>query len=235
MRECALRILALETTEKIGSLAAMDDGKLLADLELSRHQRSAQSLAPTLRSLLDRVGWRPSDVDLVAVTIGPGSFTGLRVGVTTAKMLAYVAGADILGVDTLETIAAGAPGNVTSLWAAVDAQRGEVVAGPFQRDQDGWFRPSSPAKLVEIDAWLAALPAGTVITGPVLRKLSNRVPSQLNPLDPQSWPPKAATVARVAARDYAAGRRDDVWKLVPRYSRRSAAEEKLERKEANGG
>jgi len=214
-----LRILALETTERIGSLAAMDDGKLLADLELSRHQRSAQSLAPTLRSLLDRVGWRPSDVDLVAVTIGPGSFTGLRVGVTTAKMLAYVAGADILGVDTLETIAAGAPGNVTSLWAAVDAQRGEVVAGPFQRDQDGWFR-------LEIDAWLAALPAGTVITGPVLRKLSNRVPSQLNPLDPQSWPPKAATVARVAARDYAAGRRDDVWKLVPRYSRRSAAEER---------
>jgi len=230
IREFALRILALETTEKAGSVAAACDGNLLAELELSHQQRSAQSLAPTLRALLVQAGWRPADVDLVAVAIGPGSFTGLRIGVTTAKVFAYVAGADILGVATLETIAAGAPGHVTSLWAAVDAQRGEVVAGSFQRDPDGWFRPSSPARLVEIDAWLAGLSAGTVITGPVLRKLSGRVPSQVTPLAPEFWSAKAAAVARLAARDYAAGRRDDPWTLVPRYCRRSAAEEKWERR-----
>ncbi|HUT12679.1 MAG TPA: tRNA (adenosine(37)-N6)-threonylcarbamoyltransferase complex dimerization subunit type 1 TsaB [Thermoguttaceae bacterium] len=224
----------METTEKAGSVAAVCDGNLLTELELSRRQRSAQSLAPTLRVLLDRVGWRPADVDLVAVAIGPGSFTGLRIGVTTAKVFAYVAEADILGVDTLETIAAGAPENVTSLWVAVDAQRGEVVAGSFQRDPDGWFRLSGPARLVEIDAWLAGLPAGSIITGPILRKLSDRVPSHVTPLAPEYWSAKAATVARLAARDYAAGRRDDAWKLVPRYSRRSAAEEKWERKQRDG-
>ena len=224
-----MRILALETTEKIGSLAAMQDGNLLADMELSRQQRTAQSLAPGMKTLLEQIGWRPQQVDLVAVTIGPGSFTGLRVGLTAAKVFAYAAGADVLGVDTLETIAAGAPSDVATLSVAVDAQRGDVVAGSFRRGDGGWFEPVAAAELVAIDTWLGRLAPGTVISGPVLRKLADRVPAQVTLLDPQYWRPKAATVARLAGRDYAAGRRDDLWKLVPRYSRRSAAEEKRDR------
>jgi tRNA threonylcarbamoyladenosine biosynthesis protein TsaB len=179
-----------------------------------------------MQLLLRQVGWRPDEVDLVAVTSGPGSFTGLRVGVTTAKVFAYAVGAAILGVDTLETIAARAPGEVQILSAAVDAHRGEVVAQAFQRDPDGWPQPAGAAELLKVDAWLGALAAGTVVTGPVLRKLAGRVPGHLVVLDPQYWPPKAAAAARLAARLHAAGRRDDLWSLVPRYFRRSAAEEK---------
>ena len=226
----AVRILAIETTEMIGSVAALCDGNLLAELELNPQQRSAQSLAPGLRSLLGEVGWRPQDVDLVAVTSGPGSFTGLRVGVTTAKAFAYAAGTEILGVDTLETIAARAPGDVRVLSAAIDAHRGEVVAQSFQPDRDGCLQPTGDSKLVEVDAWLGTLPAGTVLTGPVLRKLAERVPAHLTVLDPQYWSPTAAAVARLAARLHAAGRRDDLWSLVPRYFRRSAAEEKWDEK-----
>jgi len=90
----AVRILALETTEMAGSLAAMHDGKLLAELELDPRQRTAQSLAPGMKTLLAKVAWRPADVELVAVTIGPGSFTGLRLGITTAKTFAYALGAE---------------------------------------------------------------------------------------------------------------------------------------------
>ena len=89
-----MRILALETTEMAGSLAAMHDRKLLAEIELDSKQRTAQSLAPGMKTLLAEAGWRPTDVELVAVTIGPGSFTGLRLGVTTAKTFAYAVGAD---------------------------------------------------------------------------------------------------------------------------------------------
>ena len=92
----------------------------------------------------------------------------------------------------------------------------------------------TPAQLVAADAWLGGLTAGSVVTGPVLRKLSDRVPDHLTVLDPDYWPPKAAKVARLAARDYAAGRRDDVWSLVPCYSRRSAAEEKWDQSGGQG-
>ena len=225
-----MRILAIETTEKIGGVAAMCDGKLLTELELSRKQRSAQSLAPALRSLLEQVAWRPADVDLVAVTIGPGSFTGLRIGVTAAKVFTYAVGADVLGVDTLEVIAAAAPGEVQSISAALDAQRGDVVTRSLQRGDGGWFRPAGASELVAVGAWLDGLAPAAMITGPVLRKISGRVPDHVTVLEAKYWSPKAANVARLAERDYAAGRRDDVWSLAPCYSRRSAAEEKWDEK-----
>lgn len=221
-----VNVLALETTERVGSVGAAADDKLLFELTLDREKRSAQSLAPGIKALLAQVGWRPADVELVGTPVGPGSFTGLRVGVATAKAFAYAVEADILGVDTLEVIAASAPDGVQRLSAAVDAQRGQVVAQTFERGPDGWFEPVGSAGLVDVDAWFQSVEAGVSITGPILRKVADRVPPGLTVLDPQYWAPSAAAVARLAYRDYARGRRDDVWTLVPHYSRRSAAEEK---------
>ncbi len=183
-----------------------------------------------MKTLLKQIGWRPREVHLVATTIGPGSFTGLRVGVTTAKAFAYSAGADILGVDTLETIAAGVPDPVPTVSIAVDAQRGQVVARSFQRASDQWFEPIGPARLIDTEAWLAGIARGACVTGPVLRKIASAVPDHVTVLDSQYWAPTASAVARLAARRYAAGERDDVWSLVPRYSRQSAAEEKREKR-----
>jgi tRNA threonylcarbamoyladenosine biosynthesis protein TsaB len=221
-----MKILALETTEAVATVAALDDGNLLSGFGLDPKKRSAESLAPGIKSLLDGVGWTPSQVDLVAVTIGPGSFTGLRVGVTTAKTFAYCTGADILGIPTLEAIVARAPRHISSVSAAVDAQRGQVVAGSFRRDEAGWFRPIAGAELVDVDVWLGRLAPGSAVTGPILRKIVRRVPDGIDVLEPHRWSPSADVVGRLAARDYAEGRRDDFWRLVPRYSRRSAAEEK---------
>lgn len=226
-----MKVLALETTERVGSVAAMSDGKLICELSLDPQMRSAQSLAPGMKTMLERVGWRPADVDLLATTVGPGSFTGLRVGVAAAKVFAYAVGADILGVDTLEVIAARAPAAVRAVSVAVNAQRGEVVAQSFRRGEDGWFQPGGPAALVEIDAWLESLAPGVCASGPILRKIADRVPDSVTLVDPQYWAPSAEAVARLATRQYAAGRRDDVWSLVPRYSRRSAAEEKRKKRE----
>lgn len=222
----AVRILAIETTEAIGSLAAMCDGKLLAELKLDARQRSTQSFAPGLKALLQEVGWRPGEVNLVAVTVGPGSFTGLRVGVTAAKTFAYAAGADILGIDTLEAIAAATPEDVELVSTAVDAQRGDVVANSFRRGADGWFEPAGSARLIPAEAWLSGLAPGTAVSGPILRKLAAQVPKHLRRLDERYWPPTAGHVARLAARYHGAGRRDDVFSLLPRYCRQSAAEEK---------
>ncbi len=228
-----MNILAIETTERIGGVAAMVDSELLCQRDLDPVQRSAQSLAPAVKALWAEVGWQPSDVDLLAVTVGPGSFTGLRIGVTTAKTLAFCCGAEILGIDTLETIAAAAPSDVERLEVAIDAQRNEVVMQTFHRGDDEWFVPDlEPARLIDIDDWLENLQPDTVISGPILKKLVDRLPKGVTALPPELCRPTAANVARLAARHYAAGRRDDVWKLVPVYSRKSAAEEKWEEKSA---
>lgn len=225
-----MNLLALETTEIAGTVAALAGDRLLGQLELNPNQRSAQSLAPALAELLERASWQPSDVDLVAVIAGPGSFTGLRVGVTTAKAFAYAAGAGVLGVDTLQVVAATAPRGVDGLWVAVDAQRGDVVAAEYRRDTTGWMSRVGEARLVAAIEWLAELAPGSVVSGPGLKRLAARLPAGLEPLDPRFWQPTAEMVGRVALHDYEAGRRDDVWSLVPRYSRRSAAEEKWDQR-----
>jgi tRNA threonylcarbamoyladenosine biosynthesis protein TsaB len=221
-----VRILAIETTENVGSLAAFDNSNLIAEIDLEQKQRSAQSLAPALKNLLEKLGWRAADLNLVAVTIGPGSFTGLRVGLTAAKTLAYVAGADILGVDTLHTIALAAPPEVDAIAVAVDAQRGDVVAGLFRRGADGWFDSVGAETLLSADEWLAGLPTGIAVTGPILAKHLDRLPPGVQTLASACWRPTAVNAGRLAIRLHAAGRRDDLWSLAPRYSRPSAAEEK---------
>jgi tRNA threonylcarbamoyladenosine biosynthesis protein TsaB len=221
-----MHFLAIETTGLAGSVAALDDDNPLADIDLPQDQRSSRSLAPAIQRLLATVDWRPKDVQVVAVVIGPGSFTGLRVGVTAAKTFAYATGAEVLGLDTLEVIAAAAPPEVARLSVAVDAQRGEVVAGDFVRASDGCLRPSKSEQLLDVEKWWAGLPPGTLVTGPVLRQIISRLPAHLVAMQSQYWFPKAVAAGRLAARHYAAGRRDDLWTLVPRYSRPSAAEEK---------
>ena len=251
----SLHILALETTELTGSVATWADGRLLCELPLPGDQRSAQSLAPAIAKALAQTGWRPADVHLVAVTVGPGSFTGLRVGVTTAKTFAYCCGAAVVGLDTLAVLAAAAPDGFTRLAVAVDAQRGDVVAGTFLRDAagtspsnasdallsdtllsdaSGGWRPDAPAKLVPWRAWLDALPDGVAVLSPLLRKRAGDVPTRLVLAPESCWTPRAACVAQLAAARWAQRRGDDLWKLAPLYCRRSAAEEKADSADASG-
>jgi tRNA threonylcarbamoyladenosine biosynthesis protein TsaB len=228
-----LRILALETSGLTGGVAAAIDDKVLAAIDLEPRQRSAQSLAPAIKSLLAQVAWQPRDVGLVAVTAGPGSFTGLRVGAATAKVFAYATKAEVLGVSTLEVIAAAAPSEFAKLSVAIDAQRGDVVVQDFQRSAAGNLEPLAPDRLLPIADWLTGLPPGFAVAGPVLKKWTEPFPPGITVVPAEFWQPTAANVARIAYRDYCAGRRDDPWRLLPIYSRPSAAEEKATKSSAS--
>jgi tRNA threonylcarbamoyladenosine biosynthesis protein TsaB len=220
-----MRVLALETTDLAGSLAALDGGQLLAQCDLDSSMRSAQTLAGGIATLLGRVGWQPRDVELIGVATGPGSFTGLRVGVTTAKMFAYAVGAEVMGVNTLEAIARQAPEDIRKIWAILDAQRDQVFAALFSRAGDDWHSIGQPSLLNNGD-WLAQLAAGDVATGPALAKLSAQVAPGIMQVERALWFPKAVTVGRLAWRQFQSGRRDELQSLVPNYFRPSAAEEK---------
>ena len=225
IRTLLMRILALETSSRAGSVAALENSQLLEQTVLDPRPRSSRSLAPAINAQLKSVGWKPRDIQLVAVAQGPGSFTGLRVGVTTAKILAYVTGCELIGVNTLAAIAAQAPPVENRLVAILDAQRKQLYAMHFHRTNQNGLEVLRPTEIVDIDHWLAELQAGDTVTGSGLCKLAGQLPKTVGAVDERLWTPTAATVGMVGYKSYQSGKRDDVWKMTPFYYRKSAAEE----------
>ena len=129
-----MRVLALETMGRLGSVAALDEGAVVAERHLDPALRSAQSVTPAIGQLLEQLQWQPRDLELIAVATGPGSFTGLRIGVTTAKVLAYAVGADVIGVDALEVVATQTPDDIEHVHVVVGAER-QMTSGAEGREE----------------------------------------------------------------------------------------------------
>lgn len=228
-----MRIVAIETSEAVGSVAALWGDEVLIERRLPLEKGTARALAPAIQEIIRQAGWLPSQIQGVGVTVGPGSFTGLRVGVTTAKTLAYATHAAVAGIDTFAAIAAACPAEVAHLAVAVDGQQGQIVCGTFRRGPDGELAAVGPWQLVDREIWLASLPHGITVAGSALRGLSEKLPQGVRALDSRFWGPTASVVGRLAARRFARGECDDLWSLAPRYHRRSAAEERWERRQQN--
>ncbi|HEX4000359.1 MAG TPA: tRNA (adenosine(37)-N6)-threonylcarbamoyltransferase complex dimerization subunit type 1 TsaB [Pirellulales bacterium] len=237
-----MKILAIETTDQAGSVALLDNRRVVGEHRLAPGQRSAQSLAPAIRDLLAATGWRPADIRLVAAAIGPGSFTGLRVGLTTAKTFAYAVQCDLVGVPTLEVVAVQAagerPGARGQILAVLDAGRQQVFSARFQ-PLAAAMQCIEPTAILDDADWLAglwstaSLPSRSeqieLLSGPGLRKFAGQLPAEIHLAPAEMWSPGAATVGRLALDRHQAGQRDDPWSIVPMYYRLSAAEEKLQR------
>lgn len=238
-----MRTLAIESSSFAGSVALLEHGRALTSLDLSSSERSARTLAPAIQSLLEMASWKPSDVRLVATTVGPGSFTGLRVGVTTAKSFAFAIGAEIIGVDTLTTVAWQCPDDISRVWTAIDAQRDQAFVAKFARSPNtsageplrtlavgarAW-QIAQPATIMSIDDLLAKLNAGDAIAGPLADKLADRLAANVKIVRTNPSAPHAIAVGQLAWQLYQSGRRDDPFQLTPLYLRRTAAEEQWER------
>ncbi len=227
-----MRILALETVDSTGSVAALEEQRVLAEQPLDAQQRSAQSLAPGIAQLLERVGWRAADVELVAVATGPGSFTGLRIGVTTAKVFAYAIGCQVIGIHTLLAIASRVPADIASFSVVLDAQRNELFVADFSRRADGELVGQDTTRIMACQTWVESLPVGAVVTGPGLAKIVQQgLTKDVVLLDAALWAPTAAVVGQVGWRMFSAGQRTEVFDLLPQYFRRTAAEDQWDRKQ----
>ncbi|MEX2316102.1 MAG: tRNA (adenosine(37)-N6)-threonylcarbamoyltransferase complex dimerization subunit type 1 TsaB [Pirellulales bacterium] len=226
--------MAIETSGRTGSLAALDGqaqaASCVREIRLDGGGRTAQWLAPALERLLAEIGWSADSIELVAVAVGPGSFTGLRIGVTAAKTLAYAVGAQIVAVETMAVLAAQAASPAT-LWTVMDAQRQELFVARFAAPAAGRLAPIGDTSIIAVQLWLDRLRPGDHVTGPPLARLQGRLPEGVVAVTPdECWQPTAAGVGQVAWQAYQNGQRDDVWTLVPRYYRPSAAEEKAARR-----
>ena len=228
-----MKILAIETTEKFGSVALLNGDYILAELTLPKDKRSSQTLHPALYSLFEQTQITPQEIGIVAVVVGPGSFTGLRVGVTAAKVLAYTTGAKVIALDTFQTVAAANGGTAPGSWngvisIGVDAQRGEIVAAILRRTESEHLETIRKPELVAVaDWWKHAKQFDDVLfTGPALERWSSKAPPHIVLANEADWFPKASMAGKLAAGRIASGQFDDVWSLLPIYSRLSAAEEK---------
>jgi tRNA threonylcarbamoyladenosine biosynthesis protein TsaB len=225
-----MKILAFETSGLLGSVALLEttEGKVVSavERETPADQRTARSLLPTTHRLLSDHGWRPADVELIAVTTGPGSFTGLRIGVVAAKTFAYAVGAKLVGVHTLAGLAY--PIAASRVWTILDAQRQELFVANFSEDASSDFRLEPTTSIMAIDDWLRSLQSNDVVTGPPLQKLRPLIPAGVAIAPEEAWRPSAEAVGRLGLVKFDRGELISPLELVPDYFRKSAAEEKAE-------
>ncbi|MEM1041753.1 MAG: tRNA (adenosine(37)-N6)-threonylcarbamoyltransferase complex dimerization subunit type 1 TsaB [Bacteroidota bacterium] len=216
-------LLALETATDVCSVALVDGDARVTGLAETLEPRShAARLVPLIQELLAEHGFAPSDLDAVAVSAGPGSYTGLRIGASTAKGLAWVTGADLVAVPSLEALAFGALGRIAEgdlLVAAFRSRRGEVYAAAFGRSGDS-LSTLVPAEAVLLDALAAWLPGteGTRwVAGEAGALAAEALPTETRVLDPAAVRPSAALVGVLGVRRLAAGQTEDVAAFEPDY------------------
>ncbi|MCL2564142.1 MAG: tRNA (adenosine(37)-N6)-threonylcarbamoyltransferase complex dimerization subunit type 1 TsaB, partial [Oscillospiraceae bacterium] len=136
-----MRILAIESSAKTASVALVEDGKLIAQNLQHAGLTHSKTLLPMIHALLDGLGMRAADTDKIAVAHGPGSFTGIRIGVATAKGLAFAADKPLIGVSTLEAMAHQAKHlGAGIICPAMDARRGQVYNALFRTEGDRLIR-----------------------------------------------------------------------------------------------
>jgi len=223
-----MKTLAIETTIPAGSLAFFSDGELLRAWPLPTEQRAAATLASELQRALRAIDWSPRDVQLVAVSIGPGSFTGVRIGLVTAKMFAYAVGAHLIGVDSLDVVAHEVPESYSPLVVLADAQRGEVTAKVFTWEANKGWMVKEQQGLVRPQEWLTRLSLEQPfwLAGPGLFKHRQMLGNQHRFVPEHLWNPSAVGLAKLAWQRFLQGQIDDVWTIKPIYYRPSYAEEK---------
>jgi tRNA threonylcarbamoyl adenosine modification protein YeaZ len=124
--------LAIETSGRVGSVAAFLDGRLLAEETFEHGLANAARLVVTMDALCRQQGWRPGDVNELYISIGPGSFTGLRLAVTVAKTMWLATGVRIVAVPSVRVLACNAPPEATNLIVVLDAKRGQVFTARFE-------------------------------------------------------------------------------------------------------
>ncbi|WP_373088009.1 tRNA (adenosine(37)-N6)-threonylcarbamoyltransferase complex dimerization subunit type 1 TsaB [Sneathiella sp.] len=201
-----MKILALDTALNACSVAVTEGEAAIAHIHEKRRRGHAETLMPMIQSLMKETGLRFADLDLIAVTIGPGTFTGLRIGLATARGIALAAHKPIVGVTTLEALAAAVPEQLAAgrpVIATADARRNEIYLQVFSPGRpNGLPEPLSAPLAIPLEEAHTCLPdEGAVIIGsggPLLAQQDyfNGAKYSLLDLDED---PDAVIVARLAA------------------------------------
>ena len=219
-----MKILALDTATPVAGIALLDGGRLVGALAVPAERGHAGHLLSSVRFLLERAGWPASAPDLFVATSGPGSFTGLRIGLGTIEGLALAAGRPAAGVSTLAAMACAIGPVGIPLLPLLDAGRGEVFAGiysgeepPQPLEEERALRPD------DLAGWLGRFPGGPLLAaGPGAHRYAEALRAacpavRILPAGPNA----AAGAGRLAGLLIAAGADPSSLPLTARYLRRA--------------
>lgn len=157
-----MKQLMIDTATTRLSVALSEDGAIQAEATVMVSKNHAVTLMPMIEQLMTAVKWTPADLERILVTTGPGSYTGIRIGVTTAKTLAYTLQIPLVGVSALHLMAA-APNTDLPVVSLIDARRGNAYVGHYQHNA-----AVSPDVHASVEAWLQANVTGPfVVVGDV--------------------------------------------------------------------
>lgn len=235
-----MKIIGIESSSLVASAAVWEDGKLLAEYTVDHKKTHSQTLLPMLEEICRMTECGMQTVDAVAVSAGPGSFTGLRIGAATAKGIGHALGIPLIAVPTLDAQAFGLFGVRDLICPIMDAKRGQVYTGVYRFDEEDRLvilKPSCAMDFGELAAELAATGEKVYFLGdgvPVFKAKAEEVLGDKARFAPAGQDrQRAANVAALGALMLAEGKTVTAAEFAPQYYRESQAERvKRERESA---
>jgi tRNA threonylcarbamoyladenosine biosynthesis protein TsaB len=221
-------VLGIDTATKIASVGLVGDGEPLNEESCLAHSNHTETLLPLIARLLSHTGISLSEIHGIGVSIGPGSFTGLRIGLSAVKGFAYALGQHVVAVPTLEALARTVTdweGNVCPL---LDARKGEVYAAFFHREGHGRLERLTPDQVCTPHALLDRFATPCLFLGDGVERYGDLIVERCGPaarlLPFATHHPHGLIVAQMAWKRLSQGESDDLSTLVPSYVRKPDAE-----------
>jgi tRNA threonylcarbamoyladenosine biosynthesis protein TsaB len=171
-----MKVVALDTATPLTSIAALENGELVGEMALSAPRRQSEKLLEAIRTLLATIGWAVRDAGLFVVTRGPGSFTGLRVGLGTVRGLSVATGCPAVGVSPLGAMAAALGGAGLPLMPVLEAGRGQVYAALYSGDDPPELLSGEVVTVPE-DLDRLLVPGPVLVFGPATHRLRTALAS----------------------------------------------------------
>lgn len=229
-----MKVLGIDTSTLMTTCAVMDDEILLGEFSLSLDMSHSEALVPMIQQLMDNLKLRISDIDLFAVASGPGSFTGLRIGLATAKSFAHVTGRPLVGVSSLETLSMALPYQPV-VAAMMDARRDRVFTGVYEmRDYPKEILSPDAIPVKELTEYLKELEGRIFLIGDGAVVYEDQFRSELG--EKAVFAPghlnlsSGSAVCRLGLRKFREGYTEDLFVMAPDYLRDSQAQRTLKGK-----
>ncbi|MEI6126576.1 MAG: tRNA (adenosine(37)-N6)-threonylcarbamoyltransferase complex dimerization subunit type 1 TsaB [Pseudomonadota bacterium] len=218
-----MKILAIDTATQVCSAAIIVDAQIAGECLISGRHKHSEKLLALIDVLFNHAQISPHSLDLIAVSVGPGSFTGLRAGISTAQGLAFSLGKEMVAVPTLEIIAAQAVMYHGFICPMIDARKQQVYTCLYRCSETAELEKVSADIVVDPETWIAGLPGRTLFAGSgallyqdtiqaVLKGAADFLPEYLGI-------PRSSTLACVAQKSYELHGPSELSRIAPLYIR----------------